>query len=267
MSTSVTWDPEQYLRFAAPRVRPAIELLARIDHDQPHRVYDLGCGTGEITRLLAARWPQAAVTGIDLSSDMLAVAERESDTITWEHGDIATWTPEGPVDVIYSNAALHWLNEHDRLIPRLAASLAPGGVLAIQMPLSWHEPSHRLMREVLATGGSGGAPLGSIELRARTGTQPVAHPGSYYRLLAPLAATVDIWETRYHQVLTGTDPVFEWVSGTALRPILEALDDAEREQFVTRYRKALRAAYPAQPNGETLFAFPRLFIVATAPGS
>ena len=263
MDAAVTWDPARYSRFTDARLRPALDLLSRVSLDAPRRIYDLGCGTGDITRIIATRWPRAAVTGTDLSAEMLEVAAGEESRIGWEQIDVRAWKPPAPADLIYSNAMLHWVPDHDNLIRRLAGFLAPGGVLAIQMPLSWQEPSHRLMREVLATGGPGATPLGSAELRTRMGTQPVATPAYYHELLAPELNDIDIWETRYLQVLSGDDPVLEWVSGTALRPILEGLDQADLARFLEVYREKLRAAYPARPNGVTLFPFPRLFIVAT----
>ncbi len=263
MGAAVTWDPAQYSRFADARLRPALDLLSRVSLDAPRHIYDLGCGTGKITRIIATRWPGAAVTGTDLSAEMLEVAAAEESRIGWEQIDVRGWEPPAPVDLIYSNAMLHWVPDHNDLIRRLAGFLAPGGVLAIQMPLSWHGPSHHLMREVLATGGPGATPLGGTDLRRRMGTQPVSAPAVYHELLAPYCGDVDIWETHYLQVLSGVDPVLEWVSSTALRPILEGLDQADLARFLDVYREKLRTAYPTRPSGVTLFPFPRLFIVAT----
>jgi trans-aconitate 2-methyltransferase len=213
---------------------------------------------------MQARWPEAEVTGLDSSAEMLREAAAGGDTVKWKEADIARWTPQQPVDVVYSNAALHWLPDHDALLPRLVSFLAPGGVLAIQMPLSWSEPSHVLMRETLRTGESGGTSLGPESLRARLSRRWVAEPAAYYSILAPLVESVDIWTTRYLQVLSGPEPVFEWVKGTGLRPVLETLEGAEREQFLTQYRKRLLEVYPPNPDGTTLYPFPRLFIVARA---
>ncbi len=216
-----------------------------------------------MARTMADRWPQADVTGIDVSAEMLADAAAVPSRVTWRRIDVRSWRPDRGQDVIYTNAALHWLDDHDVLLPRLVSYLNPGGVLAIQMPLSWHEPSHRLMRATLAGGGPGGTPLGQPELRARYDRQPVEAAAWYEALLRPHVAVLDIWETRYLQVMTGQDPVFEWVSGTALRPILEGLAGAALDRFVETYRAALDQAYPRRPDGTTLYPFPRLFIVAT----
>ena len=263
MDSAVTWDPAQYAQFAGARLRPAIDLLAQVALESPHHVCDLGCGSGEATRMIASRWPQAEVTGTDWSAEMLEVAAATPSRIRWQHRDVREWEPPAPVVLIYSHALFHWIPDHDNLLRKLAGFLTPRGVLAIQMPLSWHGPSHRLMREVLATGGPESTPLGSAELRARMNTQPVSTPAHYHDLLAPAFRHVNIWETRYLQVLRGMDPVLEWVSGTALRPILEGLDEADLERFLRVYRAELRTAYPTQPSGVTLFPFPRLFIVAT----
>ncbi len=258
----VTWDPHQYHRFADHRLRPALELLDRIDHPQPRLVHDIGCGAGEAARLMSKRWPSATVIGSDLSAEMLERAASVPSTVQWRQLDVREWDPPDQLDVIYGNAVLQWVEGHDELLPRMVGSLAEGGVLALQMPLSWGEPSHRLMREVLASGGAGDGPLGPTALRERYRRQPVQEAAWYYDLLTPLTSRLDIWETRYHQVLSGPDPVLEWVRGTALRPILEQLSRPELDRFLKVYTSALRRDYPPRPGGETLFPFPRLFLVA-----
>lgn len=263
MAGNATWDPGQYLAFSDHRLRAALDLLARVPVERPARVHDLGCGTGNITRIMASRWPGAEIVGVDGSEAMLDRARAEPGRITWVLGDIATWQASEPADVIYSNAALHWLGDHERLFVHLLDQLAPGGVLAVQMPLSFHAPSHELMREVLATGGAGGAPLGNAALRARYARPPVMQPAAYYAMLAPRARNLDIWKTEYLHVLEGRDAVFEWVKGTGLRPILEGLGAAERAEFESVYRKRLGQAYPPGPDGKTLYLFPRLFMVIT----
>jgi trans-aconitate 2-methyltransferase len=212
---------------------------------------------------MAERWPHARVAGSDLSAEMLAEAGGSPSRVTWEIIDVAQWHPDLLHDVIYANAVLHWVDNHESLLPRLVSYLNPGGVLAMQMPLSWHEPSHQLMRAILANTGPAGIPLATAALQARYDRQPVESAAWYHTTLRPHVAELDIWETRYLQVLTGPDPVFEWVSGTALRPILDDLEGAALNQFVGSYRAALREAYPPQPDGTTLYPFPRLFIVAT----
>lgn len=257
-----SWDPNRYAQFSNHRLRPALELLERIPTSDPGAIYDLGCGSGEITALMAERWPHAAVVGVDNSPEMLDKARQQPGSVRWIEADIATWQPERPPDLIYSNATLQWLDDHDKLFPRLMDMLAPGGCLAVQMPQSWPLPSHRLMRETLAGGGPDGTPIGPASLRQALDHVWVADAPHYFDLLAPLAQSVDIWETDYLQILTGNNPVLEWVSGTGLRPVLNGLSDDERDAFLSAYSARLLEAYPPRADGTTLYPFRRLFIVA-----
>lgn len=254
----MAWDPRLYEQFKAPRLRPGLDLIARIPEAAPRTVVDLGCGTGRLTEALKARWPDAAVTGIDGSLEMLAQAREAFPGIAWAEADIGAWSPQAPVDLLYSNAALHWLPDHATLFPRLMGAVAPGGVLAVQMPRNFGEPSHTLIRDVAAEIGVAG--------RLTHPAVPVAPPEDYHDLLAPRAAALDIWETIYLQPLAGDDPVFQWVSGTALQPVMAALDGGAAERFAERYRARLREAYPKRGDGVTLFPFRRLFIVAVKAG-
>jgi len=254
-----TWDPNQYLKFADHRLRPALDLMARIPLDSPRGIYDLGCGPGNITRLLAERWPGAAVTGIDSSADMLAKARREAPDVAFRQADIAHWSPPAPADLLFSNATLHWLDDHALLLPRLAAQLAPGGVLAIQLPCNRDSPSHLLM-DATAVDGPWRTRLSQVRQVYRS----VETPDAYYRILAPVARQVDIWETTYLHVLEGDNPIVEWTKGTALRPYLDVLDEQERGAFLAAYSARIAAAYPKQPDGRTLLAFRRIFFIARA---
>jgi trans-aconitate 2-methyltransferase len=258
------WEPDQYLKFSDHRLRPALELLGRIQLDSPAVIYDLGCGAGQLTRILADQWPSATVYGLDNSAEMLAQAAKEPSRVRWLEADIRSWQPQEPPDLIYSNATLQWVPEsHDVLLPRLLAFLKPRGCLAAQMPLSWVQPAHRLMRETLADGGRGGSPLGTERLRQTMAQDWVGSAESYYDLCAGRTSSLDIWETEYLQILEGHDPVLEWVKGTALRPILKDLDGDERARFLDEYTRRLRAAYPVRADGRTLYPFRRLFIVGT----
>jgi len=251
----MSWNPQQYLKFSQPRLRPAMDLLARIPTTEPALVYDLGCGAGNVTAVLAERWPDARIIGVDASATMLAQAVRALPQVQWVHHDLASWQAERPADVIYSNAALHWLTDHRQLFPALVAMLGPGGVLAVQMPRNFAAPSHTLI-EATARAGAWRSKLEPLLAAA-----PVAEPQFYYALLAPLAASLDIWESEYLQVLSGEDPVKEWTKGTWLMQFLERLDPGERVAFEADYAMRLRAAYPRLADGSTLFPFRRLFIV------
>ena len=261
-----SWNPGQYLKFADHRLRPALDLMGRIPLEDPQVIYDLGCGSGNVTRLLADRWPDADVVGMDNSPEMLAQAASESDgpagRIRWQTGDLADWQPDATPAVLYSNAVIQWVPGHDELVPRLWNLLPPGGCLAVQAPLSWDMRSHHLMREALADGGPDGRPLGSPELRTAVGNRWVQDPDFYYDLLAPQSAHLDVWTTEYQHVLTGDDAVLEWVTGTGLRPILNGLDDGEREIYLKEYRRRLNVEYPKRADGVTLYPFRRLFFVA-----
>jgi trans-aconitate 2-methyltransferase len=263
-ASDTRWDPCQYLKFSDHRLRSALELLERVAIASPGVIYDLGCGTGQVTRLMAERWPAARVYGLDHSREMLQQAAREPGRVEWIEADIRAWRPAEPADLIYSNATLHWLADHDRLFPRLVGLLKAGGSLAVQMPLSWGAPSHRLMRETLANGGPQGGTLGSEQLRQAVAREWVADAEVYYDLLARCTSSLDIWETEYLQALEGEDAVLEWVKGTGLRPVLNGLDDAERKVFLEKYAHRLRQAYPMRSDGRTLYPFRRLFLIATA---
>jgi trans-aconitate 2-methyltransferase len=250
-----SWNPALYLSFADQRTRPAAELLGRVQLAEPERVIDLGCGPGNSTALLAARWPKATLEGLDSSPAMLDQARASGVPSGWIEADIAHWTPDAPYDVIFSNATFQWLDSQDVLLPRLMSHLAPGGVLAFQVPANFHAPSHALMREVAAE------PRWGARLKDVRGIVPGKATG-YYDMLAPQAASLDIWETEYLQVLEGEDAVYRWVSATGLRPYLDALTGADRDDFITQYKARLAAAYPPRADGRTLFAFQRLFVVA-----
>ena len=253
-----SWDPDRYLGFADHRTRPARDLLAAVHCPPPRQVVDLGCGAGNVTRLLAERWPDAATMGIDSSESMLAKARKTVPGIRFTHGDIASWTPSEPPDVIYSNAALQWVPDHPTLFPRLLEALVPGGVLAVQMPLNFQAPSHRIARDLID------APEWRRKLGGRLAVSPVAPAAAYRRLLAPGAAATDIWETEYLQVLDGESPIVEWMCGTTLRPVLDIMDEDEAGRFLAAYAERIAAAYPREADGATLFPFRRLFIVAVA---
>ena len=265
-SAGTRWDPAQYHRFADHRLRPALELLDRVPFVDASLVFDLGCGSGNVTRIIAERFAAARVAGVEISDEMRAKAAETPSRIEWIQADIAEWAPRQAPEFIYSNAALHWVDDHATLFPRLFGFLAPGGCLAAQMPLSFPMPSHRLMRDTLAHGGVNGARLGDEALSAAVARKWVLDAAEYYDLLAPEASTVDVWETEYVQRLEGDDPVFEWVRATGLRPVLNGLRGVERERFIEVYRARLRQAYPRRADGHTLYPFRRLFMVATRRG-
>jgi trans-aconitate 2-methyltransferase len=258
--TRMTWDAQQYLRFAQPRLRPALDLMSRVSLTDPQQVCDLGCGAGNVTACLMQRWPRAQVIGVDSSAEMLARARVDWPQIEWQQVDLAQWQPDRRFDLIFSNAALHWLSEHARLLPQLMQHLNPGGVLAVQMPDNFHAPSHTAMADTVHVGPWREALLPLL------GLSPVADAADYFRLLQPLAVELDIWQTVYLQVLSGPDAVKEWTKATWLRRFLDALSPAQATAFEADYATRVRLAYPPLPDGRTLFPFRRLFIVARTAG-
>jgi trans-aconitate 2-methyltransferase len=251
----MSWNPSLYLTFADERTRPALELLARIQTDNPKRVADLGCGPGNSTAPLVARWPNAKVEGVDSSQAMIDAANAAKIRARFTLSDIATWSPKEKYDVIFSNATYQWLPDHAALLPRLMGFVAPGGSFAFQVPNNQYAPSHNLMRDVAAQG-----PWADKLANVRGVFVEKTH--DYYDILSRHAASLDIWTTEYLQVLEGEDAVFKWVSGTGLRPYLDALDPGERETFTREYKARLNIAYPRRADGKTLFPFSRLFAVA-----
>ncbi len=255
--SGATWDVEQYERYKTYRDRPALDLMVQIPADlTPGEIWDLGCGVGEHAALLAKRHPNARVHGLDSSPAMLKAARERNAEIDWVQADIDGFAPDTPPDLIFTNAALQWVRGHETLFPRLVSTLEPGGVFACQMPVTWPERWHAELRDLAKT------PRWSSSLEGLRDVQPVAPAEDYWRWLSPLA-DVDVWKTRYLHVLSGEDPVLDWMMGTGLRPYLARLEDrAERDAFLAEYAALMRAAFPKQADGSTLFDFPRIFIVA-----
>jgi trans-aconitate 2-methyltransferase len=248
-----SWDEPQYRKFLDARTRPARELLARLPLTAAKRVIDLGCGPGNSTELLVERWPGARVIGVDSSPEMLRSARESLPDVEWVQADVRDYRPAGPVDVLFANAVLHWLPDHPRLFVELLEQLEPGGALAIQMPFNHDEPSHRWMRELP---GRWASKLADVSPKSA-----VHAPEFYYDLLAPRASALDIWQTRYEQVMADPDAIVEWVKGTGLRPFLERLDRPECDDYLRAYRDAIAKAYPIRADGRRLFSFPRLFLM------
>lgn len=252
----MAWNPEQYLKFGGERLRPAHDLLTRVTLEAPRDIVDLGCGTGSVTALLKARWPEARTVGVDNSQPMLERARAALPDVVWELHDLAQWSPAEPVDLLVSNAALHWLDDHATLFPRLLSCLRPGGMLAVQMPAQHAALSHRIGYELAESA------RWRDRLQPLVRRRPILEPHDYYALLRPQAATLDLWFTEYIQALCGANPVAEFTKGSFVGAWLSALSDVEARDFEAEYRRQIAAAYPPSGDGVTLFPFRRFFLLA-----
>jgi trans-aconitate 2-methyltransferase len=254
-----SWDAAQYTRFEAERNRPIHDLLAQLPDAGVRRIVDVGCGPGNSTELLARRWPGAEVHGMDNSPEMIAAARERLPQLRFDLADVTGWKSEGFVpDLLFSNAVLQWVPDHARVLPALLAELAPGGWLAVQMPVNTTEPAHLLMREVAAQ-----EPWAARLAQPGVQRDPPPAADWYFRVLREAGATVDIWRTTYHhQLAGGPKAVVEWFKGSALRPLLKALEPAQQAEFLARYEQALAGVYTQLDDGTVLLPFPRLFFVA-----
>jgi len=253
------WDAQQYLRFERERGLACRDLVRRIELDAPARLVDLGCGPGTSAAVLRARWPGASITGVDSSPEMLRAARAKAPDVRWLEADLGSWSPEVPYDLVFSNAALQWLPDHPRLVPRLASCVAPGGAFAFQVPAtgSARERWSDALAEVLER------PAWRDRFGRSEGTDGVLSAEAYYDLLAPGARRVDLWDTEYVHVLEGPSAVVEWTKGTALRPLLDRLPvGPDRDAFLDAYARALAPRYPRRADGKILFPFLRRFAVA-----
>lgn len=257
-SPDTTWNPSRYLAFASERTRPFVDLLSRINLPNARTVVDLGCGPGNGMPVLRHHWPAAHITGVDSSQEMLDRArESTSDDakITYRRTDIRAFSADEPVDLVVSNAALQWLPDHRDLLPSIQESIAPGGALAVQVPGNYANPSHRLLSEI-----AGSSPYAE-HVDPSTMLSPTAGVIDYMLDVSAEGWDVEAWETTYHHVLQGSDPVFDWISSAAARPVLSALPEDLLERFTAEYKAALREAYPPTRIG-TILPFRRIFFIA-----
>lgn len=251
------WNPELYRLFEAERTRPAHELLSRIPQIHVNAATDLGCGPGNSTELLCQAWPEADITGLDSSQAMLDKAQQRLPQCHFMREDIRQWQAAQPQDVIYANASLQWLSEHETLLPHLVAQLAPLGVLAVQMPDNLDQPTHALMRAVAQR-----APWADIIDPQAANRKKLLSTEQYYNLLCGAGCRVDIWRTTYYHVMPSPQAIVDWLRATGLRPFLAALDEQQQEAFLSAYLAEIAQAYPVRADGNLLMAFPRLFMVA-----
>jgi trans-aconitate 2-methyltransferase len=250
------WNASQYLKFEDERTRPPRDLLAQVPLNHPRRVVDLGCGPGNSTELLLARFPRSDVIGLDSSPDMLRKARERLPRCQFIEADMSAWTPPAGTDLLFANAAFHWVPDHPRQLCRLLEELPAGGVLAVQMPDNTHEPANLLQRQAAENGPWAG------KLAAAAPRADLLPPEAYYDLLKPLCAHIDIWHTLYNHALATPQSIVEWFKGSSLQPYLAALDADARQGFLDAYAEKIAGAYKSRVDGKVLLRFPRLFIVA-----
>ncbi|MBY5825879.1 trans-aconitate 2-methyltransferase [Rhizobium leguminosarum] len=251
------WSPAQYLKFEDHRTRPAVDLLGRVPGADVVSAVDIGCGPGNSTELLTTRFPGARVLGMDSSDRMIEAARQRLPAAEFGIGDIESWEPQTPQQLLFANAVLQWVPDHRRLFPRLISFLADGGSLAVQMPDNLNEPTHACMRQA-ACDARWQERLAAADSE-RTAIEKAA---TYYEILKPHCRHVDIWRTTYFHPLRGLEGIVEWFKSTGLLPYLSRLDEHERESYLAIYRGLLAEHYVEAPDGTVLLPFPRLFIVA-----
>jgi trans-aconitate 2-methyltransferase len=251
------WSAQQYLKFEDERTRPPRDLLARVPLERARQVFDLGCGPGNSTELLIARYPNAEVTGVDSSPAMLRQARERLPGCAFVEADLESWIPPAGADLLFANAVFQWVPDHPTVLARLLGALPTGGVLAVQMPDNTEEPALAAMRKVAAAGPWAGHPA-----LAEAARSELPRPESYYDLLRPLCSQIDIWHTVYNHVMVGPEGIVEWFKGSALRPFLSALGEADSRKFLTAYGAEIARHYARRYDGNVLLRFPRVFIVA-----
>ncbi|KAL3471072.1 S-adenosyl-L-methionine-dependent methyltransferase [Aspergillus californicus] len=252
------WSANQYLKFESERTRPSRDLLSQVTLRSPKRVVDLGCGPGNSTAVLLSQYPQARLTGMDSSPDMIQKACATLPNIDFTVDNLSTYSPEGPVDLFFSNAVFQWLPRNERLhvIKRLIESQPSGGIFAFQVPDNLGEPSHVAMRETAVDGPW-------AEVLSTAGRDSFQTPQEIYDELKPICSDVNIWHTHYNHSLENHEAVVEWVKGTGLRPFIDPLSPADKDAFLKAYLGRLEQLYPKSVDGRVLLRYPRLFVVTT----
>ena len=251
------WNPNGYLKFRNERTQPSIDLVSRIEMINPSSIVDIGCGPGNSTQVLFERWPHADIIGLDNSQEMIAKAKSDYPERKWVLANVAHYDPKRTFDIVFSNATLQWVQDHERLIPRLYRFLKPGGALAVQIPANKESPIHRSLLEV-SRDSRWSQFTGDCDQRLNYQSAPY-----YYDILVNLSSRIDLWETTYYHILSDYQALIEWYRSTGMRPFLERLpDDRCRRQFEDEVLNGCRESYQVQKDGKLLYPFQRIFFIA-----
>ena len=250
------WNAELYLKFGRERTQPSIDLVSRIESDNPKKIIDIGCGPGNSTQILAARWPDSGITGVDNSPAMIEKAKNDFPAQEWKLLDAATDVIEGKFDIVFSNATIQWIPNHDKILKKFRSMLIERGVLAIQIPLFWDMPVGKALIKIANESRWTNLTSGALELFT-------IHSASfYYDILSELFGQVEMWETDYIHILNSQHAILEMIKGAGLRPFLDRLEKEEDQKaFSDSTFEAIARDYPVQKNGKVLFPFKRLFSI------
>ncbi|MGV2099721.1 trans-aconitate 2-methyltransferase [Rhizobium sp. 21-4511-3d] len=253
----MAWSASQYVKFEDERTRPARDLLAQVPLASVKNAIDLGCGPGNSTELIIDRYGVENVSGLDSDDNMLEAARKRLPQTRFDKGDLSAWQPSGQPDLLFANAVFQWLPNHLDIFERLIDGLAPGGVLAVQMPDNLGEPTHLAMEETAHAG-----PWKANFEKKSVRRTPLPPASTYYSRLSPKAARVDIWHTIYNHPMADAAAIVEWLKGTGLMPYLAQAGEEHREAFLADYLARIEKAHPKMVDGRVLLRFPRIFMVA-----
>lgn len=251
------WNPELYLQFEKERTQPATDLIARIEMDAPGRIIDIGCGPGNSTSALKRRWPEAEITGIDISKAMIEKAEKDYPDMTFLVGDAGEDISHlGRFDLVFANASLQWIPEHEKLIPRLFAMVNQGGAFAAQIPQFDRMPIAHTIQNVAASTKWAGY-FADFD----TGFS-FYRDEDYYDLLYENSRSISLWASEYFHVMAGHEAIIEMIRSTGLRTYLERLTPELAAGFTGDVMEGLKDDYPLRPDKRVLFPFKRFFFIA-----
>ncbi|HEY8423308.1 MAG TPA: trans-aconitate 2-methyltransferase [Clostridia bacterium] len=251
------WNSQQYLKFAAERTQPAVDLANRINLKNSKKILDAGCGPGNSTQVLYEKYPETYILGVDNSPQMIDAAKKNYPYMDFKICDIAKDLNQldNDFDIVFSNACIQWVPDHDRLLKNLIGLLNPGGVLAVQIPINFDEPIHIIIQQTAAL------PEWK-EYFPQSTKRNVLKPSEYYDILSDISREFYIWETIYYHAMKSHNDILEWYKGTGLRPYLSVLPENKKAEFENQIMERLIQAYPKQKNGDVIFRFPRLFFIA-----